>query len=149
MKKTYLFIIISIVALSCTSPNNTTNEVEDEPKADEQIRDDLYQEVIEVHDIAMLKMQTIVNLKSLALNESDSLRELGDESLAERIALLEKSQMDLEEANKSMMEWMRSFRPPADTISHNMAMDYLRSEQDKIAIVNSQMDQAIEAAKAL
>lgn len=147
MKKAYLFIIISIAAISCTPPNNSVSETEQEPKAEEQIRDELYQEVIEIHDIAMIKMQTIMNLKSLALKESDSLRELGDDSLVERIELLEKAQLDLEEANKSMMQWMRAFRSPIDTVSHNMVMDYLRSEQDKIANVSSQMDQAIEIAK--
>lgn len=150
MKKTslLLFLILTIIGSSCNSPKNTSEEVAEEPKSEGEVQDELYQEVIEVHDVAMLKMQTIMNLKTLAIKEADSLREVGDESFAERIEVLEQMQVTLEEANNSMMVWMRAFRPVADTVSYEQAMEYLRSEQDKIAEVNNRMDQAIEAAKA-
>jgi len=151
MKKisVFLLLILTTIASSCNSPKSTSEEVAEEPKSEGEIQDELYQEVIKVHDVGMLKMQTIMNLKTMAIQEADSLRELGDESLAERIETLEQMQVTLEEANNSMMVWMRAFRPVTDTVSYEQAMDYLRSEQDKIAEVNDRMDQAIEAAKAL
>jgi len=151
MKKisVFLLLILTTIASSCNSPKSTSEEVAEEPKSEGEIQDELYQEVIKVHDVGMLKMQTIMNLKTMAIQEADSLRELGDESLAERIETLEQMQVTLEEANNSMMVWIRAFRPVADTVSYEQAMDYLRSEQDKIAEVNDRMDQAIEAAKAL
>ena len=136
MKKSLslLFLFVIIITLSCDNS---------------KIRDELFQEVIEVHDTAMLKMQTIMTLKSKSIKEADSLRDLEDEALVDRIEELEKSQITLEEANKSMMIWMRAFRPPTDTVSHEQAMEYLRSEFDKISVVDSLMDQAVENAKAL
>ncbi len=151
MKKTstFLSLILLIAALGCTTSSTTTEETAEEPKSEGEVRDDLYQEVIEVHDIAMVKMQTIMNLKNNAIKEADSLRSLEDESMTSRIGSLEKMEITLEEANKSMMMWMRGFRPPSDTVSYDQAMEYLRSEQDKIEQVNNRMDQAIEEAKAL
>jgi hypothetical protein len=151
MKKSslYLLILLTVIVSSCNSPQSSSEAVAEEPKSEGEIQDELYQEVIAVHDVAMLKMQTIMNLKTKAIQEADSLRELADDSIAERIEALEKLQEDLEGANKSMMVWMRAFRPVSDTTSYEQAMDYLRSEQDKIAEVDSQMDKAIEAAKSL
>jgi hypothetical protein len=146
--KSFLSLALIIVA-SCGPSNNPSEVVADQPKSEGEIRDELYQEVIEIHDVAMLKMQTIVNLKSLTIKEADSLRDLGDESLNGRIAELVRNEETLESANKKMMVWMRAFRPPADTLSHEVVMKYLRSEQDKIILVDNDMDKAISNAKSL
>jgi len=151
MKKSlpWLFFMVIVVVSSCNTSNTSSEQLIETPKSDGEIKDELYQEVIEVHDIAMLKLQTIMTLKSAAIKEADSLRDLGDEVQADRIEELEKSELSLEEANKSMMMWMRAFRSPADSVSHEKAMEYLRSEYDKIAKVDSLMDQVVENAKAL
>ena len=144
----FLFVILTVIILSCNTSNQGNEEVATEPKSEDQIMDELYQEVVEVHDKSMMKMQTIMNLKTEAIKEADSLRSLGDKSLAERIKLLEETQITLEEANKSMMTWMREFRPP-DTALYAQTMEYLRTEQDKIEEVNRRMEQAIKEAEAL
>ena len=143
------FALLTIVTFSCNTSSEKNKETISEPKAEGEIRDELYQEVIEIHDIAMLKMQTIMDLKGKAISEADSLRNLENEALTSRIELLEKTQIALEEANKSMMVWMREFRPLSDTVNHEQAMEYLRAEQDKITEVNDRMDQAIKEAGEL
>ena len=144
----YLLLIL-VVVMSCNAPSSSSEQEVEQPKSEGEIRDELYQKVIEVHDIAMLKMQTIMTLKSKAINEADSLRELEDETHSDRIEKLVESEVSLEQANKSMMMWMRAFRPPADSLSHAQAMEYLGSEYDKIAKVDSLMDQAVENAKSI
>lgn len=147
---TYLLVILIAIVFGCnTSEQQNEEEIHVDPKSEGEVRDELYQEVIEVHDIAMVKMQSIMNLKGKAIKKADSLRSLEDESLASHIQVLEEIQITLEGANKSMMIWMREFRPPSDTLSHSRAMKYLRAEQDKIVEVNDFMDKAINEAEAL
>jgi HEPN domain-containing protein len=146
MKRSYLYFILLSIIISCTPREKPADESEKEPKSEGEVRDELYQEVIEIHDIAMLKIETIMSLKNISIIKADSLRELESDLNAELIEQLEKSQDNLDEANKAMMVWMRGFRPPSDTVSHDLAMKYLRSEQDRIDHVNSQMDQVIKEA---
>ena len=151
MKKTstFLFLTLLLITSSCNTSSTSSEAAAEEPKSQDEVKDELYQEVIEVHDIAMLKMQTIMNLKSNAIKEADSLRDLGDQSKTSRIALLEEMQVTLEDANNSMMTWMREFKPLPDTVAYDQAMEYLRSEQDKITEVNDRMGEVIEEAEAL
>ena len=149
MNKIYIVTLLIAVASACTPSSTSSSEAVKESKSKDQARDKLHQEVIAVHDIAMVKMQIIMNLKSASIKESDSLRQLGIASLAERIEQLEKSQLDLEEAYEAMMVWMREFKPPSDTVSHDTAIQYLKSEQGKVAEVNDRMDQVIANVKSL
>jgi len=147
MKKYPITLVcLMAISLSCSSPKSESEESTAEIKTEDQLQDELYQEVIEVHDVAMLKMETIMSLKNRAINEADSLRELSNEALFEQINLLENKQINLEEANKAMMVWMRAFRPVADSTSHADAMEYLESELIKIEEVNARMDSVITAA---
>ncbi|HMQ01198.1 MAG TPA: hypothetical protein PKC24_15565 [Cyclobacteriaceae bacterium] len=145
MKK-ILMVSSLLIAFSCgekkqSNPEKTLEETQAET------RDQLYQDVMDVHDEVMPRMGEINRLKR-ELEEKLSGLLAGDQS--QNAALIEKISQkikDLEAAGNGMMVWMRQFDVLPDSLGHAKVMEGLEAEMVKIKKVKDDMLNAISNAK--
>jgi paraquat-inducible protein B len=114
----------------------------------EQIQADLKEEVRAIHDEVMPKMSEINQMKQEILAEVAELEadSLNEESV-EKSNLLKSLAADLEDANKSMMDWMRSYKSDLSEFTKEEVLPYLNSEKEKVTEVKNKMLNSIEKAK--
>lgn len=141
----FLFAILAI--LSCEMKKGAV-QVKDPAAEDEAAELSLYEEMMEMHDVAMPKMDDIMEMKGLLKEELERMEGGVEAVREEREKALRELLKALDDADDAMMQWMREDAiKPADSIAHQEAMKILRESLEKIEEVNSQMDQAIKGAK--
>ncbi|UTW63617.1 hypothetical protein KFE98_05570 [bacterium SCSIO 12741] len=99
--------------------------------------------VMAAHDRSMMRMGEIHQLKVNLIQRVDS--SAGDSLLQ----VIENKVKALEVADEAMMQWMRSYREPRDTVSFEKAIAYLNQEEKKIKEVDEQMKKSISEASEL
>lgn len=137
--KIFRVAILLPLFMACTG-------VEEPPKSTwtkEQLAEkkELVKEVMEVHDVTMAFMDEIHNsIQSLEAlkNNKDSIYS----SIDSAIQLLEV-------ADENMMNWMRNYREPKDTIEYNMAKQYLLEQKIAIQEVELQTNLALDNSSKL
>lgn len=102
--------------------------------------EDLYKEIIAVHDEVMPRMEEISSL-------SKKLKEKSSRSEKDKNPEVKNSIISLEKASLSMMDWMRKFNSSYDTLPDKEAKNYLKEEKLKIEKVREEINKAIEEAK--
>ncbi len=138
LKTLFLAVVVAFVAIACESG----------PTEEEQ-QNSLKDEVMEIHDEVMPKMGEMNTLKNELLADADSLS--ADSSNVENLELsidLRQIASELEEANKSMMDWMRNYKPTFDEQTHEEIMQYLEDQKVKAGEVKTKILTSIEKAKA-
>jgi Mg2+ and Co2+ transporter CorA len=137
MKFTYIILLFIVVACGRQSEQKQEESDADNPN---QV---LYDQVMDIHDEAMPRMDDIERLK----------RELKEEivnspdMVAERKAELEQIILNLDSAGNAMMDWMHKFNPLPDSADQEDARDYLENEMEKIKKVRDRMNESIDKAK--
>lgn len=104
----------------------------------------LYDEVMNIHDEVMPKMEELYNLKKQLqkqIAESPNL-------VAEKRQELERTIAQLDSASNSMMTWMNDFNPLPDSADTEQARAYLEGEMEKIKKVKELTLETIDRAKA-
>ena len=97
--------------------------------------------LMDLHDKEMAKMGQIFNLK-------EQLNALSDSVSSEEDKILFKERIDrLQEANESMMEWMRNYQEPATDMPADEQKAYFASEADKMKQVENLIGQSIDSAQ--
>lgn len=99
----------------------------------------LYNEVMDVHDEIMPRMEDLYNLKKDAqgkLSDPGRLVQGEEEKLKKRIA-------EIDSVSDMMMDWMHEFNPPPDTANDENTRAYLESEMEKIRLVRQAMLETI------
>lgn len=131
-----IFILFSIaIIIGCSSSPS-----EKESGEDQQAQyDSLFDQVMAVHDEVMPKMEEIHDLKKRIEKELEIVE--GDSEM-----VLKTAHKELSEADKGMRDWMRNFRKPADDLSMEEKMNYLRQEKETISKVSEDMLSSIENA---
>jgi hypothetical protein len=99
----------------------------------------LYNEVMDIHDEVMPRMDDIMRLKR-ELNERIDKEELSDTVKT----ALENKILLLDSAGKAMMDWMHNFKP--EDYTGEGQRTYLESEREHITKVKETMLNAIEKA---
>jgi hypothetical protein len=132
--KTILLIALIVLAISCKSEENKTNE------------ETRMERVISVHDEMMPKMGTIGKLIS-------ALEQKADSTAREPYKF---AQDDLENAYTYMMDWMKGFgdRFDSDEIMNGKALSkqkeaWLIEEEEKVTIMRDMINNSITNAEAL
>jgi hypothetical protein len=106
---------------------------------------ELYDEVMDIHDEVMPKMNDIHNYKKAFQNEITN-----NPTITEaRKTQLESIIVKLDSAGDGMMVWMRKFDPIPDSVGVDKARDYLLEEKKKVSKVKKDMVEALEEAKKL
>ncbi len=136
---------------SCNSPKNNTDPETaiDDKEAPEEVRAEkaLYDQVMQIHDEIMPKMDNIMKAKGQLQERLDSLRQInGNENL---VSAMEEATTSLTEADEAMMQWMRNFKPQDDVKDHQTVIDYYKDQEEKIKAVKDQMYNSLEEAEKL
>ena len=149
MKIKYLSIsIVLFLTMSCGGGENSDNG--NEIISIEEQRNEMFQEVIKVHDDVMPKMEDIIGLQDQIRIMMDSLLEVDSTSV--ELSNLKEMNFKLNAADKSMMNWMREFdvEMNSDEVNQDEAIEYFTNEMNKIKEVKVIVDTNIEeVAKAL
>jgi predicted house-cleaning noncanonical NTP pyrophosphatase (MazG superfamily) len=144
--KTLTILFMGIVLLaSCSEKKQETEKSIEEQHADS--REELYNQVMAVHDEVMPKMDEIYRLKTKLQEELQDLLQNKSEANAEQIKSLTDKINSLENASKEMMVWMRQFDVQPDSLGHEVIMEGLNEEMKKIEKVKRDMLDAIQSAK--
>jgi hypothetical protein len=106
---------------------------------------ELYDEVMAIHDEVMPKMNDIRRYKR------DFQAEIANNpNITEaRKTQLESSIVMLDSASDGMMKWMRAFDPIADSEGEQKAREYLEDQKQKVTKVKEDMLKALDEAKKL
>ena len=146
MKASSLIIPLFISLVFSCSPDGGQNGSNSEMSANER-RNEMYQEVIAIHDEVMPKMQNIIALQGKIRLQMDSLKEV-DITLP-IIADLKKMNDELSSADKAMMDWMHEFNTDINSkeITDQEALDYLKGQKLKIQGVKTIMNESIAKAE--
>jgi len=143
MKNLKGLIIIAFFALAACGKSGEHDHSHDDSATEEGPNQALYDQVMDVHDEVMPKMDEIMKLK----------RELQDkiantpDMVVERKAQLEKMISNLDSASNAMMNWMHEFNPLPDSLDQEKAREYLESEMERIRKVKTLTLESIEKAK--
>ena len=106
----------------------------------------LFEETMDLHDVAMARMNEIYSLKKALKAKNDSLltvEPVDSVSHKEYTSLIVK----LEEADEAMMTWMAQFETKYQDEETEESVNYYKDQKDKIEAVSQSMDEAITRAK--
>ena len=150
---TFLFFLSLALIITGCQQKNTSTESEDlvenkELPVEERANKVLHDEIIGVHDEVMPKMDVIMGIKGELLARLDSLRDI-ESAPAEVIEKIEAEISALENANESMMSWMRNWQPPADSIPQDDKLKFYEEQKVAIEQVKEEMLQSIENGQKL
>ena len=106
---------------------------------------ELYDEVMKVHDEVMPKMNDIHKAKQQLKNEITNTPDITEARKTELETIIVK----LDSASEGMMVWMREFNPPPDSKGVEQARDYLKNEKEKVEKVKKDITEALEKAKGV
>ena len=103
----------------------------------------LYEQVMEIHDEVMPKMEDIYKIKSQL---QEQIANSPDMVVGKR-EKIEKMIKELDSANNLMMDWMHQFNPLPDSADEEESRAYLESQMEKIRAVKEGMLLTLEMAK--
>lgn len=145
MKLTYKLLILFLVVLAaCGKPSDQNGGDADDQDAVEDPNQALYDQVMNVHDEVMPKMEDIYKIKSQLQEKIANSPDL----VEERKEAIEQMILTLDAANNSMMDWMHQFNPLPDSVDEEQSRAYLESQMEKIKAVKEKMLSTLEEAKA-
>ena len=143
MKLPRIFILTLLVVVGCGKSQTVEHDSHDADSTN--ANQALYDQVMDIHDEVMPKMQEIYDLKK---NLQDQIASTSG-MVAEEKSKLEKRISNLDSVGQLMMDWMHSFNPLPDTVSQEQAREYLESEMEKIRKVKDAMLEIIDKEKGV
>lgn len=141
-----LLAILSMMSCSRSSDHSGMNH-DAEQTQEEGPNQALYNQMMDVHDEVMPKMDDIMKLKRQLQEQISNTPNM----VTERKQELERVISNLDSASNSMMNWMHrihEFNPLADSVDQEKAREYLESEMEEIKKVKELIDESIEKAKS-
>lgn len=137
-----LFALILLAACGKTAEHSDHDH--DSVEADGQSPNEaLYNQVMDVHDEVMPRMEDIYKLKKGLQEQIANTPDM----VVERKRQLEAIISNLDSANNAMMDWMHKFEPLPDSVDQEKAREYLESEIERIKKVKDLMNESIEKAE--
>lgn len=105
----------------------------------------LYDQVQDIHDEVMPKMEDLYNLKKEL--QEEIARTPG--MVTKRKKELEDMISNLDSASKAMMDWMHHFNPLPDSVDQEKAREYLETEMEGIKKVRDLTNETLGKAKSM
>ena len=136
-----LFAVLLLTA--CGKPAEHSGHDHDSSESDSP-NEALYNQVMDVHDEVMPKMEDIYKLKKDLQEQIATTPDM----VVERKQQLEAMISNLDSANNAMMDWMHKFNPLPDSVDQEKAREYLESEIERIKKVKELMNESIEKAES-
>lgn len=125
-----------IVAASCTGNSSKEDG------------DNLYKEVIAIHDEVMPKMGTIQNLRT-EMNTRISELDSTSADYEDQKTILENQIAELDAADGHMMGWMRNFQVNHEGWPEDSVISYLNNQKVLISDVRDEVNSALESSEEL
>jgi len=140
MKRISLILIMgpAIAMFSCQNLEQKENNsaINKEVSSQSEQENILYKEVMAIHDEVMPLMGDLMAMNKKIKSQDSTSQEATELSIY------------LEEANESMMNWMRKFNPNIENMTHEETMNYLEEEKKKIMQVREKMLSGHDKASA-
>lgn len=136
------FLLFTLLIASCNSHKDNGDHTHDQAAGGNQA---LYDEVMDVHDEVMPKMNDIYSLTEKLKKEIADTPDMVEEKRKH----IEAAIRQLDTASEEMMVWMRNFNPLPDSLGEEKARRYLEVQLEKVNKVKNDMLQAIDEAEAL
>ena len=143
MKSIFQVLFVTLLLAACTRPADTDHEHDSESADGDSPNEALYNQVMDVHDEVMPKIEDIYKLKKTLQEEIANTPDM----VVERKQQLEAIISNLDSASNSMMDWMHKFNPLPDSVDQEKAREYLESEIERIKKVKELMNESIEKAE--
>jgi hypothetical protein len=140
LKTLWFLALLLLVACGKGTDHDQANH---DGTSDESPNQALYDQVMDVHDEVMPKMDEIMKLKRSLQDQIANSPDL----VLERKEQLERVIANLDSANNAMMNWMHEFNPLPDSVDQEKAREYLESEMERIRKVKTTMLESIDKAK--
>ncbi|CAN5300553.1 hypothetical protein BH09BAC3_BH09BAC3_18890 [soil metagenome] len=142
--KSPIIVFFFLILASCGKTTDHSNHDNGDAVTDNP-NQALYDEVIDIHDEVMPKMEDIYGLKKTLEEKLANTPDLAAEKKAE----IEKVIMSLDSANDAMMNWMHQFSPQPDSADRETAREYYETEMERIKKVRDITNETLVKAKAL
>lgn len=137
MKSLYI-LIIALAVVACSKSEHSGHEGHNMSTEPDSTNTILYNQVMDIHDEVMPKMQDLHNVKT-------ELQAKLATATAEEKAALEKRIAKLDSAGNLMMDWMHEFNPPADTADQEQSRAYYESELEKVKKMRDVVNETLKA----
>ena len=141
--KSLLIPTAFLILISCGKTSDHAGHGESEDGNKDDANRALYNQVMDIHDEVMPKMEDIYKIKRELLEKIANTPGLAEEKKKE----IERIISNLDSANNAMMDWMHNFNPLPDSIDQEKAREYLENEIERIKIVRDRTNEALERAK--
>jgi len=138
----HLFLSLLVLSMIACGGNDG-QVVEEGDTTAEQAEEQLYEEVMTLHDEVMPKMGELMRLKS-QLEEAEVSEEMQ--------AKVDQAAQSLENAHEGMMEWMSGLKQldgMGDDMTHEEIVDYLGAQKSSMAAIQDSTNASIERAKTM
>jgi hypothetical protein len=146
MKKLLLTTLISILVMSACQQKSHEKEHDHDAEAPDVVEasanQELYNEVMKIHDEVMPKLEDIHKKKETLKNKIAATPDMPKEKKQS----IDASIARLDSAGESMMVWMRQFNPVPDSAGEEKARVYLEGEMVKVKKVRENILTALEEA---
>jgi hypothetical protein len=133
----------ALLLLAACTKGTDHDQANHDSASNESPNQALYDQVMDVHDEVMPKMDEIMKLKRSLQDQIANSPDL----VLERKEQLERVIANLDSANNAMMNWMHEFNPLPDSVDQEKAREYLESEMERIRKVKTTMLESIDKAK--
>lgn len=145
MRPTFSLLLLAVLLAfgGCKKSDQDHDHSDDIHEADNSPNQALYDEVMNIHDEVMPKMNDLHKAKiSLQTRlEMPGLGENEKQNLQNKITRIDS-------ASESMMVWMRQFNPIPDSAGEDKARAYLENELVKVKDVKESILRALKTATA-
>ena len=141
--KNLLVLPAFLVLISCGKTNDHAGHTESGDGNSGDANRALYDQVMDIHDEVMPKMEDIYKIKRELLEKIANTPGMAEEKKKE----LERIISNLDSTNSAMMDWMHNFNPLPDSVDQEKAREYLETEIERIKKVRDLTKEALERAK--
>lgn len=142
MKRIFLHLLFCVLVCLSACKDKSHEGGHDHNHAEAGGNQALYDEVMNIHDEVMPKMDDIHRKKTELKEKLANNPGLPQEEKDKANAMIAK----LDSAGESMMVWMREFRPLPDSIGEDKAREYLEKELKRVKQVRKNMLKALDEA---
>ena len=138
-----LLLVAGLLMIRCGNPSSNGHEHSENDADSTSTNQVLYDQVMDIHDEVMPKMQDLYTLKKGLQDKIATTPNIS----AEEKQMLEKRIVVLDSVSQLMMDWMHKFSPRPDSTDQEAAREYLESEMEKIRKVREAMLEVIASEK--
>lgn len=147
-----VFVCIGMVIMACN--NNSSSDATGRKNGFTPVmktkEDSLYHDVMQGHDAGMAKLGKLRKNIDEVQHQLDSINKLPAKKVnaSYRQQLLD-LQQDLNNANNEMNTWMDNFKIDSAANNHQLRIQYLQSEKEKVTAVKEHMLSSLQKADSV